>query len=209
MLLESIDRDGFFYKTAYPFSYKPHNVHICIVPWRFLAFGFIRLLASLVIWTIMSFCGLILGILIAGFSFFVSGKRLTYGRALPPPDFIIGGRWLNRVTIFNYDLTPIMHWPTRRTLPLEILIMLGAVWLMYSATPAIGGKTQDLISTLQKVVMNLIHYLTIFGVIAASLFIVVTFYWMIRKFLHTETGMVFREFVKAKINKVCPVIPVI
>lgn len=216
MLVDHINKNGFVYRNAYPFS-KPAQVRICLLPYRFLVFGPIRLLLSLVAW--LFFGGIfviILGTIIVFVVFLLGEKFVDYRHGPLRQSFIVGGNFLDRLIVLNYRTVPINRLSilvSRGILPWHILAAISvplALWYIMSAiVGAIAVGAHDLWSWIAFMTTEFMEMrLWIPALLFTILVVTGLVAYGIQELRKSEAYGLLKMFVQAKVDKICPIIPV-
>lgn len=182
-----IKKGSFVYKVAYGNTKKykiPNQTNLCRLFWRFIGMFF-------VVWPIL---GLLYGILVTVLS--VAGFLVAH-----------------RLTLFKGDshtdnlFIPIKHWPQmreHRVYPIVVLLIAGVAKSLIFWYQAIGyASWVALIAVAKFFVSNIV--LSIIGSIIAVMLAI----FLVHSFLKTETGRLFKSYVAAKKQKVCPLINIV
>ncbi len=204
--MQIIDHAGFVYRTAYPFDNKPLRVDLCLLPWRFVAFGLSRLLLSLFTWVFFIGFGVVVawGVHVILLLF---GQTFERRRSMVDP-YIVGAGLLNRLTALNYEPVP-MELPViagKRVLPIYPIVAVAIAWAAWHMGPAIG----EMIVSGALVILNALVAIAQSFWLPFLIFIVALFATMVfRKFLRSEASMLFIAYLKAKKEKICPILEVV
>ena len=214
-MIDHVNKDGLTYRMAYPFSYKPTEVRGCSLPYRVVVFGFLWVLQSLIIWAAFtSILGLIGGS--AALLVLLSGHTLIYDGGSGIFKNTILGKFLDRLIIFNYKTTPMKKVPTvgnRRILPWHIVAVIGIPWALWYIVPSMvtvaGSAAHGIwggITWLAAEFMSLSLWIpfTLFG----GLLILGLIIFGIRQFRKSETWALIKLSIKARADKICPILPV-
>ena len=200
---------------AYPFGYKPTEIHICLLPYRAVVFGFLWVLWSLLVWSaFVSVIGLI-GAAVA-MLILLMGHTLVYQKDSGMFKKIILGRFLDRLIIFNYSGPPMKKLPmvgNRRILPWHVLAVIAVPWALWYIVPSVvtaagsaahgiwGGLTwlaAEFMSLELWIPFTLLGGLLILGLITSG----------IRQFRKSEMWGLIKLSIKARADKICPILPV-
>lgn len=216
-MLDYIDHTGFVYRTAYPFSYKPRRVHICLLPYRFVVFGILRLVISFLAWL---FPGAIFGVMfwvLFGLPNFLAGRRFFYDENSPFDEgHIIGEKLLNRLIFLNYTSVRIKKLPViggKRILPWHVVVAVLiplALWYIAPMAAGLALSAEQGISAgavwLWGEFMSLHLWMPIALVIGLLVLAVVSN--GVVAFRKSEMYALCKMSVKAKMDKICPILPV-
>lgn len=212
MLINHINKDGFVYRNAYPFN-KPAQVRICLLPYRFIVFGLTRLFLSLVVWLVLGAAFVaFLGTSLSFILFLMGYKFADYSHGQFKSSFIIGRDFLDRLIVFNYKAVPINRLPVlagRKILPWHILAAISVPFALWYIVPAAGSAIANLWSWVafldtEFMEMNLWIPVLLFTAFVATSLVVCGIY----EFRKNEAYGLLKMFIRARIDKVCPIVPV-
>ncbi len=213
---DHIDKNGWVYRNAYPFEYKPSQVHICVMRWwRLPVFGFLRILASVVHW----FFELVFGLSewpTMGLSIVLMGKKFIYLPSSEYNSWIIGGRFLDRIFFFNYKAVPTQNQLTIagvRILPWHVLAAIGIPFALWYLAPYAGRVAVSSVhgvwnaaTWLEDQFMNLLLWIPASLAIATAMLVLIIA--VVRQFKKSEAYALWKMRAKAKVDKICPILPV-
>ncbi|MDP1690205.1 MAG: hypothetical protein Q8L52_03325 [bacterium] len=213
-----IDHNGLTYRAAYPFNHKPSKVTPCELIWRVPVFGLLQLLLSLVIWPV--FCllfGAIFWLVFGSLAFFFTGSKFTYLDAGPFGEhkifgFVIGNEFLGRLMMPNYSIVPIESLPTiygKQILPIYPFVVLAIALVLWPAVPIVVDATVAVPLAIRSIVARIYELGFIVALGIGILLVGVGLVYATRKFLWSEMGKVFVAYLKARKEKICPIIEVV
>ncbi len=215
-MIDHIDKDGLVYRTAYPFSYKPAQVHICWIWWRFVFMGLGWLLLSLFIWIVFGAVLVVLGWLVVGPAALLRGEKFVHIKDFNPVDFVAGGVVLGRLLVPCYTTRPIKGLPLIagiRLLPWHVVAAIAVPWALWYLLPmagsAIATGAQSVwgsITWAAAYFMELSLWIPI--AIAVGLTILAAVIHGIVAFRKSEMYALLLMSFKARMDKICPIIPV-
>lgn len=215
MSVDYVKKDGWFYRNAYPFNYKPKHVHVCVMWWRLPVFGLLRLLLSFFFWTVGVIFLCVLSWMTAGLYHILIGHKFShedYGST----DFIVGDRFLSRLIYIEYNHEPMKSLPTiagKRILPWHIVAVAGiplALWYFAPvAVSATASATHSILGGLTWAVAEFMGYsLWIPLAILAGLVLLSLVVYGVREFRKSEMYALWKMRAKARVDKWCPILPV-
>lgn len=218
-----INHRGFIYRTAYPFRYKPWRVTPCELIWRVPVMIFVLPVLSLMIWasTVLVFgavCWITLGVLRL-----LVGDKFVYRFELFGDSPVIGGKFLDRLLFPNYECIPVESFPRiagRRIVPLHLIVVSALGWMIWNAglLEILSGALslwEGLLTTVAVAVDDAVTHHLWSPVLVGTGFVLVIFLTvptirlMAGKILKSEAVGLLRAYLKAKKEKICPIIEVV
>ena len=213
MFVDHIKKDGWFYRNAYPFSYKPTQVSICKAVWRLPVFGLARLIVTFLAWCLF---GLVFGLLAwmtygvwtiaMGNKFVYNNPSLSYPTGIPG---VIGENLLVRLCIFAYKIVPnkrLYVIAGERILPIYVIALAAITAIAwYLVGPVVSG-VWSATAWMADQFMSLSLWIPVllFGAFVTLGLVV----YGIKEFRKSEVyALLFMSF-KARMDKICPILPV-
>lgn len=209
MLIDHIKKDGFIYRSAYPFYYKPNKVSLCLLPWRALIFGCLYLLYSFIMQVVIGLLFGILGYSVVSVYLLLIGRKLVYtGGEQPTHGRFIGSGVAWRISVFNYKDVPVKCLPVvagKRVLPIYLILALLGIWVLWYV-PVFGSVVWNGITWVEVEFMSLSLWMP-FAILAFVVAVGLATHW-IREFRKSEIYAILLMSFKARMDKICPIIPV-
>lgn len=177
-----IRENGFVWKIAFNWHSKQprRKVSVCKVFWHFI-------LGLFILWPLILLFLIIMLCIVNTFGFFMTHRA-------------------NFPKTKGTDVTiPYKHWPTvlgHRVYPIAIIIPAGIIYFIY----ATWGRWIQLFKDVLRPIVD--KGGTIFLVISGIVLLVLVIIGL-RKFWHSEVGLLFREYSSAFHRKVCPYVDII
>ena len=218
-MLDYVKKDGFFYRNAYPFSYKPAQVRLCSLPYRFVVFGLFRILLSFCLWILLGLIGgAVAWIIIVPFWILTGNKfvRNPKFQNLDPTPWLIGERFLVSLCLLSYKVVPIETLPTiagKKILPWHVVASFFILMTMWYWVPTVGTAAvyivQGILTVTTLVAGKFMEYSLWIPITIIAGFVVLSLVgYGVHEFRKSEMyALLFISF-KGWMDKFCPILPV-